>query len=103
MNKHHSVNLIPGGFFNEKRTGKLPVLYLVVLYFLATTWNAAGQTTSTLKEVVPPSPTVASLGKYGDIPVSLYTGIPNITVPLYNIEYGDLSLPVSISYHSAGV
>jgi hypothetical protein len=103
MNKHYSANLILRGFIKEKRTGKLPVLYLVVLFFLVNTWNVAGQTTSTLKEVVPPSPTVASLGKYGDIPVSLYTGLPDISVPLYKIEYGELQLPVSLSYHSAGV
>ena len=56
-----------------------------------------------LKNVVPPSPNVASLGKYGDIPVSLYTGIPSISIPLYDIKNGDLNLPVSISYHSGGV
>jgi hypothetical protein len=89
MNKHHPVK----GYYT----------LLAILFLLASGWNAAGQTTSSLKDVVPPSPTVASLGKYGDIPVSLYTGVPNITIPFYDIKYGELSLPVSISYHSAGV
>lgn len=51
---------------------------------------------------VPPAPTAASLGKYGDVPVGLYTGVPNIGIPLYNIAEGNLSLPVSLSYHSQG-
>lgn len=52
--------------------------------------------------VVPPSPTSASLGKYGDVPVSLYTGIPQISIPLYTLKEGNLSLPISLSYHSQG-
>lgn len=51
---------------------------------------------------VPPAPTAASLGKYGDVPVSLYTGVPNISIPLYAIAEGNLGLPVSLSYHSQG-
>lgn len=50
----------------------------------------------------PASPDAASLGKYGSIPVSLYTGVPNISIPLYTIKSGDLSMPISLSYHSAG-
>jgi len=53
--------------------------------------------------VIPPSPNVASLGKYGEIPVGLYTGIPNISIPLFEARSGNLSLPVSISYHAGGV
>jgi hypothetical protein len=56
-----------------------------------------------LKNVIPPSPTVASLGKYGEIPVGLYTGTPNISIPLYEIKEGPLSVPISISYHAAGI
>jgi hypothetical protein len=56
-----------------------------------------------LKNVIHPSPNVASLGKYGDIPVSLYTGIPDISIPLYEIRDRELSLPLSLSYHAAGV
>jgi RHS repeat-associated protein len=33
-----------------------------------------------------PSPTASSLGKFGDIPVSLYTGLPDIELPLYTVN-----------------
>jgi YD repeat-containing protein len=55
-----------------------------------------------LKNVIPPSPNASSLGKYGDWPVSLYTGLPNISIPLYELKGHSLSVPVSISYHAAG-
>lgn len=53
--------------------------------------------------VLPPSPTVASLGKYGSIPVGHYTGIPNINIPIYTIASGPLQLPISMSYHAGGI
>jgi hypothetical protein len=56
-----------------------------------------------LRNVVPPSATAASLGKYGEIPVGLYTGIPNISIPLYEIKDGPLNVPISLSYHAGGI
>nr|WP_121271545.1 hypothetical protein [Pedobacter schmidteae] len=47
-----------------------------------------------------PSPTAAALGKYGEYPVSLYSGQVNIDVPLLEINSGKLSLPISLSYNS---
>ncbi len=55
------------------------------------------------KEVSIASPTAAALGKYGDIPVSYHTGIPQISVPIYQISQGSLSMPISLSYHASGL
>ncbi|MEJ7769705.1 MAG: DUF5977 domain-containing protein [Chitinophagaceae bacterium] len=79
---------------------KLVIVFLYLLFLLDTT---AQNNSDQLLKVVPPSPTVASLGKYGDVPVSLYTGIPNISIPLYEIKDGRLELPISLSYHAGGV
>lgn len=54
-------------------------------------------------EVTIASPTAAALGKYGDIPVSYHTGVPEISIPLYIVREGPLSLPISLSYHSGGI
>ena len=53
--------------------------------------------------IIPPPPTEAALGKYGVIPVSKYTGVPNISIPLYELKQGSLSVPLSLSYHASGV
>ncbi len=50
-----------------------------------------------------PSPNAASLGKYGDIPVSYHTGVPNVGIPIYTLQEGPISLPISLSYHAGGV
>ena len=56
-----------------------------------------------VKDVVMPAPNAASLGKYGDIPVSYFTGVPSISIPIYNVQCGPLSLPISLNYHASGI
>lgn len=56
-----------------------------------------------LPTVIPPSPDAASMAKFGDIPVSTYTGIPSISVPIHTIQSRDISLPISLDYHASGI
>jgi len=48
------------------------------------------------------SPNVASLGLFGKIPVSNFTGVPNISIPLYTLQQNRTSIPISLSYHASG-
>lgn len=48
------------------------------------------------------SPNAAELGKYGRVPVSYFTGIPNISIPLTEVKGKNLSLPVYLTYHADG-
>jgi hypothetical protein len=56
-----------------------------------------------LENPVPASPTAASLGQYANEPISTYTGIPDISIPLYEIKTSGFSMPVSLSYHAGGI
>lgn len=58
---------------------------------------------NSIMEVLPPSPTVAGIIKYGDIPVDYSTGIPNINIPIYDIKCGNLTMPITLSYHAGGI
>jgi YD repeat-containing protein len=81
-------------------------LLLLLFTFLGACRIAVGQNNSVnnyKRQIVPPAPNAASLGKYGDIPVSLASGIPSVSIPLYEIQEGDLSLPISLNYHASGV
>ena len=49
------------------------------------------------------SPNAASLGTYGNLPVSLYTGTPVINIPLYEMISFGYKLPISLSYNASGV
>ncbi|PWG78233.1 RHS repeat domain-containing protein [Pararcticibacter amylolyticus] len=63
------------------------------------------QTTISLDvpRVVPVSPTATAMEKYLSYPVDHSTGIPNITIPLYEIVAGEVTIPVSLSYHASGL
>jgi hypothetical protein len=50
-----------------------------------------------------PSPEIAGLGEFGTVPVSLYTGVPDISIPLHEMRAGNYTLPLSASYHLASV
>lgn len=53
--------------------------------------------------IIPPNPEAASLGKYGEYPVDLSSGLVNIDIPLFQIKTKELTVPVSISYHASGI
>jgi YD repeat-containing protein len=63
----------------------------------------AGDQIDFVKNVIPPSPNSASLGKYGDWPVGLYTGVPNISIPLTSVQGRTVSVPITLGYHASGV
>ncbi|GAA4304535.1 hypothetical protein GCM10023163_28770 [Aestuariibaculum suncheonense] len=56
-----------------------------------------------LPSIIQPTPAVAELGKYGTYPVSMNTGIPNISFPLFEVNVAEISLPFSLSYHAGGI
>jgi YD repeat-containing protein len=56
-----------------------------------------------IPKVIPASPTAANLGSYGNTDVSLYTGTPDIRIPLTTVALGDYTLPVNISNHAGGI
>ncbi|WP_299190295.1 hypothetical protein [uncultured Aquimarina sp.] len=49
------------------------------------------------------APEAATLTKFGNTPVSLYTGTPEISIPLYQYSGRELSLPMQLSYDAQGV
>ena len=64
---------------------------------------AGAQSIPQLISPAPVSPNAASLGKYGEIPVNLGSGVPSISIPLYTINSGNISIPISLSYHAGGI
>ena len=58
---------------------------------------------SELKKIIPPSPTVAALGEYGNTQISYYTGSLGISIPFHEVRSGDISLPISLSYNTKGI
>jgi YD repeat-containing protein len=49
------------------------------------------------------TPNTYELAKYGDVPVDLSTGIPQINIPIMNFSDKDINMDVSLSYHASGI
>jgi hypothetical protein len=56
-----------------------------------------------LPNVVPVSSEAYSLGKFGEWPVSLYTGLANVEIPVFQVKIDNFNLPVQLSYHTGGI
>jgi hypothetical protein len=56
-----------------------------------------------IKNIIPPSPTAASLAKPAETSVSYYTGTSATTLPIHTITDHNLSLPVSLNFHQGGI
>lgn len=48
------------------------------------------------------SPNASTLGVYGEVPVNLSTGQINLSIPLYDLKYHDISVPINLSYNYTG-
>ena len=75
--------------------------FLPIFLFFLTMLPARGQWAEPVYSV--PAPDVATLGSFGEIPVGLFTGTPEISIPIYTVTAGDFSFPISLSYHLAAV
>ena len=64
--------------------------------------DSGSDTPSLLNGVIPPSPQASELARYAEYPVGHTSGVPSVSVPLYEIDLGGFILPVSISYHASG-
>jgi hypothetical protein len=84
---------------------KLPFLltsYGVLLISTLLCFASFGQTpsavTDQINKMMPrptsPSPNVASLWKYGDYEVNLFTGLPDISISIFEAKSGNISVPV---------
>lgn len=75
-------------------------IIICVSYIIINTWP----TNASL--IIPdhlPTPNAASLGSWGDVPVSLSTGKPNISIPLYSTTVKGVEMPITLCYDATGV
>jgi YD repeat-containing protein len=75
---------------------KFPFVALVLLFL-------GGSAIAQAPKVIPPSPNAQAFREYKDVPVSAYTGSPDISIPLYEINAGDIKVPISVSYSPSGI
>jgi hypothetical protein len=88
--------------FKNKSKGSLVVFFCL---FLCSTGQAQSPSDrqNYLPQIVTKSPETAMMERFGNYSVNLFNGVPDISIPLYEINTGKLKVPVVLSYHASGV
>lgn len=81
------------------------IAFLLLLGFISP--RSFSQTPSdlylkTLNSYVAGSPEASQIMKYQDYPINLFTGTPQIGIPVYTLTGKGIAVPISISYHAGG-
>jgi hypothetical protein len=81
--------------------------YLLALFvlsfsmcFKSTAQNSVADVTG---KVLINSPNAGAFTQYSKVPVSLFTGIADISVPIFDIKVDNLSVPIYLSYYARGI
>lgn len=81
-------------------------MVMLLAFIVSSSYSQTGPEIKTeLPKIAPPSPTVAALMKFEEVPVSNYTGIPDISIPIYSVgtHSKDITIDISLKYHPASI
>lgn len=78
------------------------LLILFVCVFVCDTLHAQNIKID-LPSVTQHSPEGTSVTKYANYPVNYSVGLPEIKIPIFEIQEGELTLPLYLSYHASGL
>jgi|GEM_PF-1826671 len=77
----------------------------IILFFLLFSYCVLAECIGTTpqdtydKKMIPVPPNAAAFKIYGDIPVGHTTGVPDISIPIYEIDINGYKLPIVLRYH----
>ncbi len=77
--------------------------FLTLICILIANFLAAQTEQLELPKLIPPSPNAFELGKYGKIPIGMFTGAINYEIPICTFKANKLTLPISLHYNSNGI
>ena len=60
-------------------------------------WMWGQNLPSTFNDILPPN--AGNLGLYNVYPVSKFTGMPDISIPLYTLKEKDITVPITLRYN----
>jgi len=61
--------------------------------------NLYSQDNSFNKKIIPVAPNAAAFMIYGDVPVGHTSGVPDVSIPIYEIEVDGQKIPIILRYH----
>jgi len=78
--------------------------FFLSLFVVLNAWGQAPSSSPPAAPVrLPATPNAAALERYALMPVNEAAGTPSISIPLYEVHAGSLTLPLTLSYHASGI
>ncbi|MDT3403739.1 RHS repeat protein [Mucilaginibacter terrae] len=77
-------------------------LFLIFISFLCLPIKAISQSNVEISKIIPPSPTAASFGNFGNYAKGTYNGVPGIDIPLLQTIAAGQNISISLSYDASG-
>ncbi|WP_073403181.1 DUF5977 domain-containing protein [Mucilaginibacter sp. OK098] len=81
----------------------LAILTLPLLSVASPAFAQSQNNYSIVDNLHPITPTAFQFTKYTELPVSEYTGLPNVSIPLYEIEEDGIKVPLTLTYQANGI
>ncbi|MBC9930620.1 hypothetical protein [Chitinophaga qingshengii] len=78
-------------------------LFVLLLTYVCVRQEGLAQERYKAGKIIPPAPTSAALGAYGEFPIGYFSGTADINIPLYDIKSDKLQLPLKLQYSSTGI
>lgn len=90
---------------------RLKIILICLLFFIKVNGQGGSGNETEIPSFIDPNPgnelvatpDVMAFQKYNFMPVNLYTGKIQVSIPIYEINSGKVNIPISISYNSGGV
>ncbi|TCN60148.1 sugar-binding protein [Flavobacterium circumlabens] len=81
----------------------LTFLFCILLISIKTAGQSEKKSNTFLPNIIPPSPGAYQLGNYGNVPIGMFTGSQNITIPLYTYKTVNIEVPITMFYSNNGI
>lgn len=86
---------------------QIKAIHVLAIWMIAISSVTSGQTNPSnvnmIPNAAPVSPDVAKLTQFQNYPVNHFTGLANISIPIFEIQAGDITVPITLSYHTGGI
>ncbi|GAB3423658.1 hypothetical protein [Niabella aquatica] len=83
---------------NTKKINFIAAFSYLIIFLLQPNITTGQQ----YEKVIPPSPTIGTLKRFGEFPMDYSTGTINIAIPVHNIVTKDFSIPIKMSFNARG-
>lgn len=74
------------------------IRFATLLLFSLLAITSKAQTMQSLAPSIPTSPQAASIKQHGDFEISYFTGVPDISIPLFELNHYGYKLPLALKY-----